>query len=168
VAPYFDYGRLGTGNVRSWFRLGASARVAGCHGTDLRSDRRSFEGRGTSRSYRSQRWRSSWATSAGTSRDQPSAVLKATTRTGSLYCPSIRSRMTASRSVPSALASGLPRGRRVIVNARHDRGRPTRLSHETLHATEPGTQLKSATTCSGKHWRVCDHWLLSMWRRAIR
>jgi hypothetical protein len=57
---------------------------------------------GTSRSCRSQRRRSSWATSAETSSDQPSAVLNPITRTGFSYGPSSRASVTASRSVESA------------------------------------------------------------------
>jgi hypothetical protein len=51
---------------------------------------------GTSRSCRSQRQRSSAATSAETSRDQPSVVLNAKMPTGFLYWPSSRSVTTVS------------------------------------------------------------------------
>jgi hypothetical protein len=40
----------------------------------------------------------SFAISSATSRDQPSAVLKATTRRALLYCPEMKLRMIASRS----------------------------------------------------------------------
>jgi len=48
---------------------------------------------------------SSQAIFSDTSRDQRSAVLKATTPTGSEYCPSRRSRITVSRSVRSSSIS---------------------------------------------------------------
>src|SRR6266404_5829426 len=59
---------------------------------------------GTS-SYSAKRRRSSSAISRVTSRDQPSAVLKATMRVGWPYWPSMRLRISVSRSVSSSLVS---------------------------------------------------------------
>ena len=49
-----------------------------------------------SRLCSTQRWFGIWATSSETSRDQPSVVLKLTTRTGLLYWPLSKSRKTVS------------------------------------------------------------------------
>jgi len=51
-------------------------------------------------------WASSAAISSLASRDQPSAVLKATMRTGGEYWPSSRWRISVGRSVSVALVSG--------------------------------------------------------------
>ena len=65
---------------------------------------------GTS-SYSMKRRRTSSAMSTVASRDQPLAVLKATMRTGSSYCPASKSRTSVSRSVSASSASrhALPR-----------------------------------------------------------
>jgi hypothetical protein len=57
----------------------------------------------------------------------------------------------------------------LIVAVGDDRRRPARFTHAQLHATEPGPQLKSATTCSERHWRVFNYRLLCVsagWRSA--
>src|SRR3954467_8518988 len=90
---------------------------------------------GTSRNWRSQRRRTSWATSAETSLDQPSAVLKLTTRTGLLYWPVSRSWMTVSRSAvlapdPAMLTEIVHHQVDVLIRARrHDRRCPIGLTH---------------------------------------
>jgi len=56
----------------------------------------------------------------------------------------------------------------LIVTFRHDRRRPIGLTHNALHGTEPGLQLKPATNRSGRRWRVADRWLLCVDRGSIR
>src|SRR5205814_8653100 len=83
--------------------------------------------------------RSSRATSSDTSSDQPSPVLKPTTRTGFLYCPLSGSEMTASR-LDIGLAIGAAQvaeiiqheiHRLIIVTVRHNRRGPSRPRHQS-------------------------------------
>src|SRR6476469_4468378 len=78
---------------------GASEAATGYRDIVPRGGRRTLAGKTEYRSCRSHRRRSSCATSAETSCDHFSEVLKETTRIGLLYCPSSKSTMTVSRSV---------------------------------------------------------------------
>jgi hypothetical protein len=82
-----------------------------CHSTNLSTNG------GTSKPSMAQRWAISSAISADTSRDQPLAVLNATIRTESEYCPSSMSVMTVCQLVRSS-----PVSRRAEPKTARDRG----------------------------------------------
>src|SRR5258708_36867476 len=83
----------------------------GRKGSDFRAKKPARLG-GTSRASSSQRRRSSSATLADMSRDQPSPALKLTTRTGSENCPPTRSWITFSKPCASPSLSHQARAHR--------------------------------------------------------